>query len=437
MNQTIPMFRNRFLNEKLEEVKRWKEEGKSKEEVLRMIDRKILTDEDVEKIYKEDSLENHTVEENNNLEDSFENQNENETVEEKNEEEEIEVPIESTGSLEEESIENEDIKDNDTEENNNIFNLEEKDFDKKADEVFDNIEPKELKDKLIQNGLELTEEYKSIPDEDLVDFEDQPFKLYNDEKKEEMIRSIKLNGIIQPLIVRPIGVGEGKYQILSGHNRRICGREAGLKVFPCKIKYDLTDDEARLYLVDSNLATRNEISPMERARALLIRKNTYRNEKIKSKIESSIEAENRDNNDISKRIQEIENMSSGNLQRYLRLNYLDKGLQELVDNGKVSLKVAENLSYLPKDKQRVVGNLIEKENIKVSESQAVKLKKEDDLNKEKIVEMLSKKTKEDNTTITIKFEKEELQNFFSEEDFNDLNTIKNAIINALEAQKNI
>ena len=176
---------------------------------------------------------------------------------------------------------------------------------------------------------------------------------------------------------------------------------------------------------------------MERARALLIRKNTYRNEKIKSKIESSIEAENRDNNDISKRIQEIENMSSGNLQRYLRLNYLDKGLQELVDNGKVSLKVAENLSYLPKDKQRVVGNLIEKENIKVSESQAVKLKKEEDLNKEKIVEMLSKRTKEDNTTITIKFEKEELQNFFSEEDFNDLNTIKNAIINALEAQKNI
>ena len=127
MNQTIPMFRNRFLNEKLEEVKRWKEEGKSKEEVLRMIDRKILTDEDVEEIYKEDSLENHTVEENNNLEDSFENQNENETVEEKNEEEEIEVPIESTGSLEEESIENEEIKDNDTEENNNIFNLEEKD----------------------------------------------------------------------------------------------------------------------------------------------------------------------------------------------------------------------------------------------------------------------------------------------------------------------
>lgn len=418
MNQTIPMFRNRFLNQKLEEVKKWKEEGKSKEEVLNLIDRKILTDEDVEEIYKENSLVNQTVEKNNNSEDLFEN--ENETVEEKNEEE---------------SIENEDIKDNDTEENNNIFNLEEKDFDKKVDEVFDNIEPKELKDELIQNGLELTEEYKSIPDEDLVDFEDQPFKLYNEEKKEEMIRSIKLNGIIQPLIVRP--KEEGKYQILSGHNRRICGREAGLKVFPCKIKYDLTDDEARLYLVDTNLATRDEISPMERARALKIRKETYRNEKIKAKIESGIKEDNVEDIDVRKKIQEIENMSNGNLQRYLRLNYLDKSLQDLVDNRKVSLKVAENLSYLTKDKQRIIGNLIEKENVKVSEGQAVKLKKEDDLNKDKIVEMLSKKVKEENTTITIKFEKEELQNYFSEESFNDLNTIKNAIINALEVQKNI
>lgn len=424
MNQTIPMFRNRFLNQKLEEVKKWKEKGKSKEEVLNLIDRKILTDEDVEEIYKENSLVNQTVEKNNNSEDLFENQNENEILEKENIEE-----------IMEESIENEDIKDNDTEENNNIFNLEEKDFDKKADEVFDNIEPKELKDELIQNRLELTEEYKNIPDEDLVDFEDQPFKLYNEEKKEEMIRSIKLNGIIQPLIVRKLE--NGKYQILSGHNRRICGREAGLKVFPCKIKYDLTDDEAKLYLVDTNLATRDEISPMERARALKIRKETYRNEKIKAKIESGIKEDNVEDIDVRKKIQEIENMSNGNLQRYLRLNYLDKSLQDLVDNRKVSLKVAENLSYLTKDKQRIIGNLIEKENVKVSESQAVKLKKEDDLNKDKIVEMLSKKTKEENTTITIKFEKEELQNYFSEESFNDLNTIKNTIINALEVQKNI
>ena len=71
MNQTIPMFRNRFLNQKLEEVKKWKEEGKSKEEVLNLIDRKILTDEDVEEIYKENSLVNQTVEKNNNSEDLF------------------------------------------------------------------------------------------------------------------------------------------------------------------------------------------------------------------------------------------------------------------------------------------------------------------------------------------------------------------------------
>ena len=422
MNQTIPMFRNRFLNEKLEEVKRWKEEGKSKEEVLGLIDRKILTDEDVDEIYNNGNLNNNqNISETNSVQ-NIQNETTDNFKEEHKEESNNQEEVEEKNTIEE---------DTENENHENIFGIEEKEFDEIVDKTLDEYRTNEQKENRIE------EEYKDIPDEDLIDFEDQPFKLYNEEKQEEMIRSIKLNGIIQPLIVRQLE--NGKYQILSGHNRRICGRKAGLKVFPCKIKYNLTDDEAKLYLVDTNLATREEISPMEKARALKIRKETYRNEKIKAKIESGIKEDNTEDIDVRKKIQEIENMSSGNLQRYLRLNYLDKTLQDLVDNGKVALKVAENLSYLPKDKQKIVGNLIEKDNVKVSESQAVKLKKEEDLNKDKIVEMLSKKPQEENTTITIKFEKEELQNFFSEEAFNDLNTIKNTIkntiINALEIQK--
>lgn len=420
MNQTIPMFRNRFLNQKLEEVKKWKEEGKSKEEVLNLIDRKILTDEDVDEIYNDGNLNNNQNISETTLVQNIQNETTENITEDSKEETNNQEEVEEKNTIEE---------DTEDENHKNIFGIEEKEFDKIVDKTLDEYRTNEQK----ENGIK--EEYKNIPDEDLVDFEDQPFKLYNEEKKEEMIRSIKLNGIIQPLIVRKLE--NGKYQILSGHNRRICGREAGLKVFPCKIKYDLTDDEAKLYLVDTNLATRDEISPMERARALKIRKETYRNEKIKAKIESGIKEDNVEDIDVRKKIQEIENMSNGNLQRYLRLNYLDKSLQDLVDNRKVSLKVAENLSYLNKDKQRIIGNLIEKENVKISESQAVKLKKEEDLNKDKIVEMLSKKVKEENTTITIKFEKEELQNYFSEESFNDLNTIKSTILNALEAQKNI
>lgn len=99
----------------------------------------------------------------------------------------------------------------------------------------------------------------------LEDYPNQPFKLYDKEKRNEMIESIRISGIMQPLIVRPIN--NGKYQILAGHNRRSCARELGITKYPCIIKKNLTDDEAKIYLIDTNLCTRDKISPMERARA--------------------------------------------------------------------------------------------------------------------------------------------------------------------------
>lgn len=103
----------------------------------------------------------------------------------------------------------------------------------------------------------------------LEDYPNQPFKLYDKEKRNEMIESIRISGIMQPLIVRPIN--NGKYQILAGHNRRSCARELGITKYPCIIKKNLTDDEAKIYLIDTNLCTRDKISPMERARAYKIK----------------------------------------------------------------------------------------------------------------------------------------------------------------------
>ncbi len=103
----------------------------------------------------------------------------------------------------------------------------------------------------------------------LEDYPNQPFKLYDKEKRNEMIESIRISGIMQPLIVRPIN--NGKYQIMAGHNRRSCARELGITKYPCIIKKNLTDDEAKIYLIDTNLCTRDKISPMERARAYKIK----------------------------------------------------------------------------------------------------------------------------------------------------------------------
>ena len=102
----------------------------------------------------------------------------------------------------------------------------------------------------------------------LEDYPNQPFRMYDEDKKKEMMESIRINGIMQPLIVRPIE--NEKYQILAGHNRRNCAREIGINKLPCIVKENLTDDEAMIYLVDTNLCTRDKISPMERARAYKI-----------------------------------------------------------------------------------------------------------------------------------------------------------------------
>lgn len=392
----VPIVRDRYLEKEIEKIKRWKEEGITKEEAYEKRDKRIIKMSDIEEIYAEDLKV---------TEDEKENTNNNE---------ETENNLENISEVEE------------------ISELENVIDDVKPPEDINEIEngeslEKEKQEILEGNESEKSEEFKYLKDEELVDFPEQPFKLYNDEQKEDMINSIKINGIIQPLIVRPIE--DGKYQILSGHNRRICGKEAGLEDFPCKIKYNLSDEEAKLYLVDTNLATRNEISPMERAKALLIRRNVYKTERIKLKIEKGILEDNLDDVNIRKKIQEVENMSNGNIQRYLRLNYLSENLKNLADNKSINLKVAENLSYLPKEQQKLVGNLIENNGIRISESQAKKLRQEENLNKERIEEFFTKKEKKNNEIITIKFLKEEIENYF--ESLDDVNIVKQKILEIL------
>ena len=244
-----------------------------------------------------------------------------------------------------------------------------------------------------------------------------------------MVRSIRINGIIQPLIVRPLE--NGKYQILSGHNRKYCGEKAGIIYFPCKVKKGLTDDEAKLYLVDANLATREEILPSERARALLMRQSAYRSKRIREKIEAELYGDegNQEQGSIREKIQEIENMSTGNLQRYLRLNYLDEGLQQLVDQKKLKLKQAESISYLRKPEQKIIAKMIANDNTNISENQAKLLKDSKEiLNMDLIKKILNKPT-EKSKKVTIEVEK--LNGFYDNIEY--LKELKEKIIKDLIA----
>lgn len=405
-DQTNPLFRRTRLPQELEKIRKWKEEGKSIDEIFDLIDKRVANRQDIEEIFSnEEQKENVEV---------FEETKENE---EKKEIENVEVEDSEDNEFSEEELD-EIISDEGNYYNeDNVLNAESEETTEEVveEETIENIseETKENEVKEFKENQE-QEEFRYLKDEELEDFPDQPFKLYGEEEKEEMVQSIRINGIIQPIVVRPLD--NGKFQILAGHNRRYCGREAGLKEFPCKIKYGLTDDEAKLYLIDTNIATRKKISPMEIAKALQIKKNTYKSEQIRLKIQKAVLDENLEDVNVREKVQEVENMSRGSLQRYLRLNHLEESLQNLVDDEKIPLKVAENISFMGRPAQKIIANMLEKDKkLKISETQSKKLKKEEFLNKDKISEILQRKeVSKDEEEITIKFKKIEIESFFKD-----------------------
>ena len=276
-----------------------------------------------------------------------------------------------------------------------------------------------------------------IKDSELEDYPNQPFKLYDKEKRNEMIESIRINGIMQPLIVRPID--NGKYQILAGHNRRSCARELGITKYPCIIKKNLTDDEAKIYLIDTNLCTRDKISPMERARAYKIKYDTYKKRNINTSMFEEIK---KDNEGALNTLIKEEKTSAGSIQRYLRLMYLVPSLQDLVDKGKISLTVGEKLSFLPNEEQKFVAEII-KDNVKINDGMAQKIRKESERNKredyynflmkEDILDLIKskKKSKEDEQDyVCVKFYRDEIDKYFGV--VNDINDLKRQIIYSLE-----
>lgn len=258
------MFRIAKLEQLLDEVRRWKQEGKSKEEVLEVIDRRVLVDEDIEKIYEESENFSDNEQNNNFVEDARFEGNQN-------------TELEKTSNM---------------------------------------------------------KDYVYLRDDELIDYENQPFVTNIEEDNKELTNSIKINGIIEPIIVREY---QGKYQILSGHRRRKCGREAGLERFPCIIKQK-TDSEAVLYLVDTNLVTRKNIKPTERAKAYELRLKALKDEKIRINIDKDILNDLEGTSHIGVRavLEKENNSSRGSVQRYLRINYLNEKLQKAVDENKIS-----------------------------------------------------------------------------------------------------
>lgn len=248
--------------------------------------------------------------------------------------------------------------------------------------------------------------------ENLIPYKNQPFQSYDEEKEKEMIESIKISGILQEPIVREIK--DEKYEILAGHNRINCAKKVGFNKVKCKV-VNVTEEQAKLIMIETNLITRKNLSVIETAKALKIKYEALRNSPATDNIRNYL-------NNFS-------NMSQGNVQRYLRINYLNESLQNMVQDKKISLKVAERLSFLNNEEQNTLTDYLREKNItKISEKQSKLLKDE---SSKKVLDgniidkiIRNENTKKDNIVIT--FSRKEINKLFNNID--DEKKIKRIII---------
>lgn len=252
----------------------------------------------------------------------------------------------------------------------------------------------------------------NIPTEKIHSFEGHPYKVLDNEEMALLTESIKEQGILSPIIVRPIEEAEKEYEVISGHRRLHAAVKAGMKTVPALI-YDITRDEAAIMLVDSNLH-REHILPSEKAFAYKLKMDALKHQ---GKTSSQVGTKLRTDEIIAEQAGESRNQ----IQRYIRLTNLIPELLDLVDEGKISLTPAVELSYLTDEQQYALLGTIEEEECTPSFSQAVRFKKlsqSNELNTEHI-ETIMQEDKA-NQRETIKFPLEQLQQFSPRADKKEL-----------------
>lgn len=256
----------------------------------------------------------------------------------------------------------------------------------------------------------------NIPTEKIHSFEGHPYKVLDNEEMALLTESIKEQGILSPIIIRPIEEAEKEYEVISGHRRLHAAVKAGMKTVPALI-YAISRDEAAIMLVDSNLH-REHILPSEKAFAYKLKYEALKSQGKRTDLTSSqLETKLRADEIIGEQTGE----SRAQIQRYIRLTNLIPELLELVDEGKIALTPAVELSYLTDEQQYALLGTIEEEECTPSFSQAVRFKKLSQSN-ELDTEQIETIMQEDkaNQKETIKFPLEQLQQFSPRADKKEL-----------------
>ena len=205
---------------------------------------------------------------------------------------------------------------------------------------------------------------------DISDFPNHPFKVKQDEAMAEMVDSVKLYGVLAPALVRP--KADGGYEMVAGHRRKCAATLAGSTEMPCIVR-NLTDDEATIIMVDSNLQ-RETILPSEKAFAYKMKLEAMKRQGQRSDLTSTpLEPKlkgSRSNEELAASSPD----SRSQIQRYIRLTELIPPVLDMVDSGKIAFRPAVELSYLSKEQQQSLYDTMECEDCTPSLAQAIKMK---------------------------------------------------------------
>ena len=209
-----------------------------------------------------------------------------------------------------------------------------------------------------------------LPVDSLIPFEKHPFREYPEEQMQEMVDSVSQYGVLMPILVRPHKSGEG-YEIISGHNRVEACRRAGIEKIPATVR-ELDDDTAIILMVDSNLRQRDKLLPSEKAKAYqmkmeALKRQGERHDLTSCQVGTKFRAD--------KAVAENTDDSARQVQRYIRLNSLTAPLMDFVDDGTLAFNPAVEVSYLDPADQEIVFEIMERDQISPSLSQAQKLHK--------------------------------------------------------------
>ena len=301
-------------------------------------------------------------------------------------------------------------------------------------------------DKVIVGAEEIPDDFKlpitkegqsdivtTLKVDDIHPFEGHPFDVKDDKDMLDLVDSVKKFGVLEPAVVIPRK--EGGYEMVSGHRRQMACRRAGIQTMPVIVR-QLDRDEAIIVMVDSNLK-RESVSVMEKARAYSMKLGAMKRKAGRRSKEEIIGGEKpmRADEQLAQQTGE----SRSNIQKIVRLNNLTPELQKMVEEKKLPVHTAADLSYLKKEEQSAVADAIQKEDKVPSGTQAVELKKASQagtLTKEKIEKTVAPTKREETPVLKITLGEEDLRPYFPDAR-TTIPDVKRGVLEALDIRKKV